>query len=296
MNQIEAKTILQRVNHPSEMWFHTDYNMNLYKGCSHGCIYCDSRSENYQIENFSEVRSKKNAIQILEDELSRKKIKGTIGMGAMSDPYNPLEKTALLTRSALELILKYGYGVSIATKSDLILRDIDLLSAIAKKNVCHVSLTITTPNDDLCKKIEPYVAVSSRRFEVVKQLKENGIVTGILMMPILPFINDTLENIDGMIFQANRAKADYIYPFFGVTLRNIQRDYYYQQLDILFPGLKTKYQQTYHNQYECDSPKHRELYAYFAEAMKHTTMLSSMKDINKLLKPRQEPVQLSLMF
>lgn len=296
MKQLDAKTILQRISHPSEHWFKTDYNMNLYKGCSHGCIYCDSRSENYSIENFSEVRSKKNAIQILETELQRKKIKGIIGMGAMSDPYNPLEKTALLTRRALELILKYGYGVSIATKSDLILRDIDLLSAIAKKNICHVSLTITTANDDLCRKIEPYVTVSTRRFEVVKQLKENGVITGILMMPVLPFINDTQENIEGMVFQANQAGADYIYPFFGVTLRNIQRDYYYQQLDRLFPGLKAMYQRTFREQYVCHSPRHKEMYQYFNELMNDTTMKSSMKEINQLLKQKQKQEQLSFQF
>lgn len=296
MAEIEAKTILQRISHPTDDWFMVDYNMNLYKGCSHGCIYCDSRSENYRIENFSTVRSKKNAIEILEQELIHKKIKGVIGMGAMSDPYNPLEKTSLLTKKALELILKYGYGVSIATKSDLILRDIDILSEIAKKNICHVSLTITCASDDLSKRIEPHVQPSSVRFEVIRQLKARGISVGILMMPILPFINDTTDNIDGLIHQANQVNADYIYPFFGVTLRNIQRDYYYEQLDLLFPGLKEKYQKAFGLHYVCHSPRHKDLYLHFQKEMQKTSMLSSMVAINQQLLRKKGTEQISFTF
>lgn len=172
MEFIETKTILQKVKYGDE-WYGVDYNMNLYRGCSHNCIYCDSRSNCYHIDNFSKVRGKKNALYILEKELSTKKETGIIGIGAMSDTYNPLEKEYEQTKSALKLISKYNFGVSIDTKSDLILRDIDLLKEINSKNNVIIKFTITTPNDELSQIIEPNVCVSSKRFAAIKTLSEN---------------------------------------------------------------------------------------------------------------------------
>ena len=174
MEFIKAKTILTKVKN-GEQWYGIDYNMNLYRGCTHGCIYCDSRSNCYHIENFDLVRGKENALNILEQELVKKRVKGVIGIGAMSDTYNPQEIKYEQTRNALKLILKYGYGVSIDTKSDLILRDMDLLKEINKQNNVIIKFTITTPNDDLSKVIEPNVCVSSKRFKAIKELTNNGI-------------------------------------------------------------------------------------------------------------------------
>ena len=181
MEFVKAKTILTKVKDGSE-WYGVDYNMNLYRGCSHGCIYCDSRSDCYHIENFDIVKGKENMIQILENELSKKRLKGVVCIGAMSDTYNPMEIKYQQTRGVLQLISKYGFGVSIDTKSDLILRDIDLLKEINSKNNVIIKFTITTPDDNLSKRIEPNVCVSSKRLEAIKILNDNGIFTGIMMM------------------------------------------------------------------------------------------------------------------
>ena len=218
MEFIKAKTILSKVKYGNE-WYGIDYNMNLYRGCSHGCIYCDSRSNCYHIENFDLVRGKENALYILEQELSKKREKGIIGIGSMSDTYNPLEKEYEQTRGALKLISKYGFGVSIDTKSDLILRDIDLLKEINSKNNVIIKFTITTPNDELSKIIEPNVCISSKRLQAIKILSDNGIFTGIMMNPMLPFITDKEEDIkkfieleiDSLYKKGNFDKLKYLY-------------------------------------------------------------------------------------
>ncbi len=294
MKEIVAKTILAKVKPADEFWYHHDYNMNLYRGCSHGCIYCDSRSDCYQIENFDEVSLKKNALEILENELQRKRTKGIIGMGAMSDPYNPQEIKQQVTRGALQLIEKYGFSVSIATKSDLVLRDIDILERIAKKGFAHVAITITTADDELQRKIEPRVSSSSKRFLAIKTLREKGIHTGVLMMPVLPFINDTVENVEKMVALAKESNAEYIYPFFGVTLRNNQRDYFYTQIDSLFPGIKELYIKTYKDKYVCESNQSKLLYQVIDSLCKKENILTSMKEINTFFKIPMESEQLSL--
>ncbi len=296
MMEIDALTILQKVKPNDDFWFHHDYNINLYKGCNHGCIYCDSRSENYQITDFDKVRVKKDALLILENELSKKRNKGIIGLGAMSDPYNPFEKELNITRRTLELIEKYGFGVSIVTKSDLILRDIDILTRISKKNVCNIAITITTSNDVLQKKIEQNVTSSSRRFDVLSSLRKASIFAGILMMPILPFINDTDENLDGIIKNAIQADASYIYPFFGVTLRNIQRDYFFDKIDNLFVGIKEKYIQAFHEDYVCRSPREKELISRFKIALHKTNIISNMREINKKLIAQKPFEQMQLLL
>ena len=185
MNYITAKTILTPVNYSSK-WFGIDYTMNLYRGCNHGCIYCDSRRNIYNITDFDTVQIKKDAISILRNELRHNK-KGIIGNGAMSDPYNILDEKYELTRKSLELIEKYNYGIFITTKNNLIIRDMDVLKRIKNK---LISITITTPNDKLASIIEPNVSVSSKRFKAMKKLNENNIPCGIMLLPVLPFITD----------------------------------------------------------------------------------------------------------
>jgi len=278
MRLIPAKTILSGYTEQNP-WFGNNYNMNLYKGCSHGCIYCDSRSECYQVENFDEVRSKEKALTILERELRGKRRTGVIGMGAMSDPYNPMEKEHCLTLGALKLINRYRYGVSIATKSDLIVRDADLLCEINTHSPVLVKVTITAANDLLCKKIEPNVAPSSIRFNSIKALAMKGLFTGILLMPVLPFIEDTPENILGIINLAQEHGAKFIYPAFGVTLRQNQRDWYFCKLEQLFPTIKEKYIAQYGNDYECRSPRSAELWELFTRECERRGILYRMQDI-----------------
>ncbi|MCA9936647.1 MAG: radical SAM protein, partial [Anaerolineales bacterium] len=186
IKSIEAKVMLAHVKQP-DTWFGLKYNMNLYRGCQHQCIYCDSRSECYQVENFSDILYKENAIELLANELARKRVKGTIGTGSMNDPYMPIEAKIQLTRRALELIARFRFPVHIITKSDLVLRDLDLLRRINEVYTA-VSFTITTADDQLAKRLEPAASPPSARLRAIKILAENGILTGITMMPILPFI------------------------------------------------------------------------------------------------------------
>lgn len=292
MEFIPAKTIVTKTK--SDSWFGTDYNMNIYKGCNHGCIYCDSRSECYRIDNFDVVRAKDKASLIIENELRKKRKTGVIGMGAMSDPYNPFEKHYKLTRKALELIHTYGFGVSIATKSDLVVRDIDILKNIAKYSPVIIKMTITTGDDELCKLIEPNVAVSSKRFEAIKQLSDNDIFTGILMMPILPFIEDNKENIMSIIHLAYQNGAKFIYPSFGMTLRANQRAWYYKKLDEKFPNIKQRYIHTYGDSYGCRSEKSKLLWELFASECDKLGIIYQMKDIIKVYKSKYIHQQLTL--
>lgn len=293
MEFIPAKTILSGYSEQTS-WFGNNYNMNIYKGCCHGCIYCDSRSECYRVDNFDEVRAKENALALLERELQSKRRKGVVGTGAMSDPYNPFEKKYQFTRGALERINRFGFGVSIATKSDLIIRDIDLLKEIAKHSPVLVKITITTADDLLCSKLEPNVAVSSRRFRAIKALSQEGIFTGVLLMPVLPFLEDTEDNINKIIDLAYENGAKFIYPAFGVTLRQNQREWYYQKLDELFPSLKAKYIKNYGNAYECRSLKAKELWSLFQNKCDAYGILYHMKDIIAGYKSPYQALQFSL--
>lgn len=293
MDFIAAKSILQKVKY-GEAWYGIDYNVNLYKGCSHGCIYCDSRSSCYNIENFDTVRGKKNALAILEQELRSKKRKGIVGMGAMSDTYNPQEIKYKLTRGALELFAEYGFGVAIDTKSDLILRDIDILKEINRRNNVIVKISITTPHDDLAKIIEPHVCPTSQRLNAVKILNDSGIFAGVMMNPTLPFITDSAEDIAGLIQQAARSNARFIQSYFGMTLRENQRDYYYNKLDKHFPDLRAKYESTYGDSYECAAPDSKELYQQFTALCSRYGLLYKMADIIKAYKINKSDQQLTL--
>lgn len=277
MEFIKTKTILSKVKY-GNMWYGIDYNMNLYKGCTHRCIYCDSRSNCYHIDNFDIVRGKKDSLYILEQELSKKE-KGVVGIGAMSDTYNPLEEKYKQTRGALKLISKYEFGVSIDTKSDLILRDIDLLKEINLKNNVIIKLTITTPNDQLSKIIEPNVCVSSKRLQAVKKLSNNGIFVGIMMNPVLPFITDKEEDIKELVRLAYEHDAKFIHTYMGMTLRDNQRDYYFDQLDNRFIGLKEKYIRYYKDRYNCIVPNYKKLYKIFTDECNKYGILYNMKDI-----------------
>ena len=250
MHEIRAKAILSAQN-----------GMNIYRGCQHGCIYCDARSTCYQMDHaFEDIAVKMNAPQLLEQALLHKRKRCMIGTGSMSDPYIPLEKELGLTRKCLELILQYGYGLAIQTKSDLILRDLDLLRQINRNTKCVVQMTMTTYDEELCKILEPGVCTTKRRFEVLDILRQEGIPTICWMTPILPFINDTRENVEGLLDYCIRAKVYGIMEFgIGVTLRDGDRQYFYAQLDRHFPGMKERYQCAYGNQYELPSKEQEEL-------------------------------------
>jgi len=293
INEIQAKSIMQKKNN-GDKWFGTDYNMNLYKGCCHGCIYCDSRSDCYHIDNFDRVRVKENSINILEHELKSKRNSGVVGIGAMSDTYNPFEEQYEITRNSLKLLAQYGFGCSIDTKSSLVKRDVDLLKKIAEHNSCIVKLTITTADDELCKIIEPNVCVSSERFEAIHELTSNGIFTGVLLMPILPYINDTEENIKAIINNAAEAGAKFVYAMFGVTLRENQRDYFYQKLEEHFPGMKKKYIGKYGESYTCISENAKELYEIYERECKRLGLLYKMEDIINGYKGANSYEQISL--
>jgi DNA repair photolyase len=294
MNTIPAKTIITKKS--GEHWFGTDYNMNLYKGCCHGCIYCDSRSDCYQITDFDTVRAKENAIEIIQEELRKKTKTGVIGTGAMSDPYNPFEAKYQLTRKALQLIADYHFGIAIATKSDLITRDIDLLSRIKEHSPVICKITITAYDDELSRKIEPQVCVTSKRLEAIRKLSEAGIFTGVLMMPLLPYLSDTVDNVVGILGSAYQCGAKFIYPLFGLSLRSGQREYFYQKLEELFPGqhLKQAYSKLYGSSYECHSPKAKELYQVFTAECERLGILYKMEDIIQAYKKQYNYQQYSL--
>lgn len=250
MHEVEVKHILSSQN-----------GMNIYRGCSHGCIYCDARSDCYQMNHaFEDIEVKRNAPQLLEQALRSKRRRCMIGTGAMSDPYLHLEKELKLTRRCLELIDEYGFGVAIQTKSDMILRDLDLLKSINRKTKCVVQMTLTTCDEELCRIIEPNVCTTARRLEVLNIMKEEGIPTVVWLSPILPFINDTQENMEGLMKGCKEASVYGIILFgIGLTLRDGDRQYFYAKLDEHFPGMKERYRKTYGNAYELPVPREKEL-------------------------------------
>jgi len=250
MHFADYKTILSPQN-----------GMNIYRGCTHGCIYCDSRSACYKMSHdFEDIEVKRNAPLILESQLRRKRKPCMIGTGAMCDPYIHLENELQITQDCLALIEKYGFGLTIQTKSSRILRDLDILKAINEKTKCVVQVTLTTYDEDLCRKIEPNVSTTLERFHVLETMQEAGIPTIVWICPILPFINDTEENLRGLLDYCIKAKVHGILCFgFGVTMRKGNREYFYAKLDDQFPGLKQKYIQQFGNMYSCNSVNNRQL-------------------------------------
>ena len=251
--------------------------MNVYRGCSHGCIYCDSRSKCYQFTHpFEDIEVKRNAPELLEQALRSKRKKCMIGTGAMSDPYMHCEEELRLTRRCLEIILKYGFGAAVQTKSDRILRDIDLLDEINRSAKCVVQMTLTTYDDDLCRILEPNVCNTRRRIEVLEQMRERGIPTVVWLTPILPFLNDTEENITSILNECARVGVKGVIDFgMGLTLREGDREYYYAALDRHFPGMKERYIARYGNAYELPSPNAKKLKAVFRQICREHGILST---------------------
>ncbi len=294
MEYIPAKTIVTKTD--GSNWFGIDYNMNIYRGCCHGCIYCDSRSDCYRIDRFDTVRAKEEALRIIRDDLRRKVRDGVVGTGSMSDPYNPFEKELELTRHALELIDAFGFGAAIATKSALLKRDMDVLLGIKEHSPVICKVTVTTTDDSLGKKIEPHVSLPTERLALINELREKGIFAGILMMPILPFLEDSEDNILSIIKAAHEAGANFIYPAFGVTLRNNQREWYFDRLREQFPDrdLVTEYMKRYGNNYQCTSPRSKKLWQVFSKECERYGILYRMPDIIHSYKKNYQITQLSL--
>jgi len=251
------------------------YGMNVYRGCSHGCIYCDSRSTCYQFTHpFEDIEVKQNAPSLLEAALRSKRKRCMIGTGSMSDPYMHCEEELRLTRRCLEIIAKYGFGAAVQTKSDRILRDIDLLEEINQKAKCVVQMTLTTADEGLCRIAEPNVCATARRVEVLEEMRRRGIPTVVWLTPILPFINDTEENIRAILDACVRVGVKGVICFdMGLTLRDGDREYYYAALDRHFPGLKRKYMETYGNAYNLPSPEADRLMAVFQSVCRKSGIL-----------------------
>lgn len=272
--------------------------MNIYRGCTHGCIYCDSRSKCYNFNHdFEDIEVKQNAPQLLEKALRSKRKKCMIGTGAMSDPYMHCEETLKLTRRCLELINRYEYGLAIQTKSNRILRDLDLLKSINEKAKCVVQMTLTTYDENLCKILEPNVCTTKERFETLQILKENGIPTVVWLSPILPFINDTKENIEGILDYCIQADVKGIICYgMGVTLREGDREYFYEALEKHFPGLRAKYHQKYGYAYEIPSDNSRELMKLFKDTCKKHGIIHDVNECFQYLHEFPEKYQQMTLF
>ncbi len=255
--------------------------MNIYRGCTHGCIYCDSRSEIYgKTYDFEDIEVKINALELIEKELAKKRNKGMIVTGAMTDPYLPLEEEFEYTRKTLELIEKYEFGVALLTKSDLILRDIDILKRISEKTKCVVQITLTTYDEDLCSILEPNVCTTARRFEVLKEMQKAGIPTVVWLTPTLPYINDTEENINGILQYCKDAEVKGILTFgVGMTLRYGNREYFYKKLDEHFPDLKREYMKSFGASYGVRGPNNAKLARMIRTFCKKNDILYGEKEI-----------------
>ena len=290
MHFVDAKGILTSNNGMT--------GMNIYRGCSHGCIYCDSRSKCYQFTHpFEDIEVKQNAPELLEKALKSKRKKCMIGTGAMSDPYMHCEEALGLTRQCLEIIKKYEFGLAIQTKSDRILRDIDLLDEINRAAKCVVQITLTTYDDDLCQILEPNVCNTKRRIEVLEEMQKRGISTIVWLTPILPFINDTEENVTSILEECARVGVKGIIDFgMGLTLREGDREYYYAALDKRFPGMKQRYIERYGNAYELPSPNAKALQGILRRICKENGMLSNPYECFKYLNELPDKYQQMSLF
>lgn len=279
MHYVQAKSLLLPGN-----------RMNLYRGCQHGCIYCDSRSRCYHMEHaFEDIEVKQNAPELLERALRSRKQRGMVGMGSMSDPYIPLEKELGYTRKALEIICRHSFGATLITKSDLVLRDLDLLTEINRRAKCVIQMTVTTLDEELCRKIEPAVCTTQKRFSALQQLAEAGIPTVVWLCPVLPFLNDTEENIAGILDRCRQVGVSGVISFgMGLTLREGNREYFYKQLDRDFPGLKEKYIRTYGERYELPSPNSEKLTALFGKKCEELGLMSDVGQIFSYLQTLEQ--------
>ncbi len=294
MEPLIAKHLLTPVKGSMDDFFYADWNMNLYRGCCHGCIYCDSRSACYQIDHFDTVRPKENALELLDAELTGKRKSGVITMGSMSDPYNPLEKDMQLTRHALEIIQRHRFGAAFTTKSALCARDADLLADIARHTPVCSRITVTCADDDLCRKIEPHVSPSSERFRAIRTLADHGVYTGVWLNPLLPYLTDTANNIRQIVRMTADAGGRFAVCFFGMTLRNGNREYYFQALDKQFPGVREKYTRHFGNAYELTVPDADKLYDIFCDECTKLGLHWQFSDINREMF-RHMPEQISFL-
>lgn len=260
-------------------------NMNIYRGCTHGCIYCDSRSDCYNMDHdFEDVLVKQNAPALLEKALASKRRRMMVGMGSMADPYMHCEKQLRHTRKCLEIVDRYAYGFTLITKSDLVLRDIDLIKSINSKSKAVVQMTLTTFDESLCHILEPNVATTKQRFAALMKLKEAGIPTVVWLCPILPFINDTEENLRGILDYCVQAGVKGIICFdMGLTLRSGNREYFYKKLDEHFPGMKEKYISTFGDAYNCTSPANRQLMKIFYQVCRDNNIMYNVDEIFEYL-------------
>lgn len=293
METISAKQLVAPMKKGIDYLART-HNMNLYQGCSHGCIYCDSRSACYQIKNFGCIRAKKDALSMLESELSHKRTGGIIGIGSMSDSYNPFEAEEKLTQGALTLIAKHGFGISLTTKSAGVARDIAHFQKIAARNAVDIGFTITTLDDDLAAKLEPNAPRPSERLDALRQMAEAGLFCGVHLQPVLPFLTDSAREVCGIVHAAADCGARYVYSGMAVTMREGNREYFYEHLDKHFPGIKANYIQAFGNSYVCMARKHEALYGAFAAACKERGLWYKMKDISQKIRDNAGQKQVSL--
>ncbi len=292
----KAKSILHPVSQgEAEDFFARQYNMNLYRGCSHGCVYCDARSVCYRLDAPGEVRAKENALSILRTELKAKRTPGIVGLGGMSDGYNPEEEAACLTRGALSLLSQYGFGVGVTTKSPLAARDIDLFIAILQNAPAHVTFSITTADDGLSRKIEPGVAVSSARFAALRAIAAAGIPAGVWINPVLPFLTDTEENLLSLLRLSKQSGASYVITHLGMTLREGNREYFYAALDRHFPGLSRRYAEAFGNAYFLPSPNGRRLHRVFKEECARLGLACTFREANGIIQSSGGFAQQSLL-
>ncbi len=277
--EIQAKTLLNKLKYP-DSWFGVQYTINIYKGCNFQCIYCDSRSECYRIDDFNDIEIKINADEILYSELRKKRNKNTIAIGAMSDSYNCADQKYKLTSKCLNIIAEAGFPLHLRTKSNRIVEDINILKKV-ETNGLSTAFSVSTTDDTLAKIIEPGASVPSERFKAMKTLSDAGLYTGIIMMPILPFIEDTMENIKEIVQKTKENGGQFIVPWLGVTLRDRQKIFYFNKLDEHFPGMRKKYENYYKNTYDCRCVNEKELYKYFSALCEGLKIQYKPSEINK---------------
>lgn len=293
MELVDAKTIVTNNRSLNYDYIAAEYTMNIYKGCSHGCVYCFTRGAFYKIDDFDRVRAKKDALRIIRNDLARKVKPGIVTTGGTSDPYNPEEKEHKLSRNASELINAFGFGICVLTKSDLVVRDVDVLTDIKKHSPVCINFSITCADDELCRIIEPSAPVSSRRFAAISELSRQGIITGVLLDPVLPYVTDTEENIRGIVRKAKEAGASYIYISTSVTTEGIQREHYFKQMKPYFPDIVDQYTRRYGNRYRCVCPNSKRLLYAFDDECERQNIVYNMRAANQIIRQGYELSQLS---
>lgn len=284
MEWIEAKTIVTRNKVMNWDYLAAEYNMNIYHGCNHGCIYCYARGDYYGIDNFDTVKAKKNALQIIRDDLQRKVKTGIITTGGMADPYNICEKNLRLTRNSLELINAFSFGICVLTKSTLVTRDVDILSDIKMHSPVSVNLSITCHSDELSRRLEPHAPQSSERFQAIAALSKAGITTGVLLDPVIPYLTDNETNIRNIVRKAKAAGAKYLYFSPRVTMEGHQRDYFFSKAKAIRADIPELYKKAFHDYYYCKTPNRQKLGKAFIDECEKQNIIYDMKAANHLIR------------